>query len=109
MISARWEPENLETPETIEADRMRILSDIRHQAYQKAEISKRAEKIRYDKTVRTRQVKIGDQVLKYTEGKNFSYGEAASGPYKVLRVLKHGTFEIIDSKGYNVCCGRNDK
>ncbi|OMJ11808.1 Transposon Ty3-I Gag-Pol polyprotein, partial [Smittium culicis] len=100
MNPARWAPEELEDPTTLEQDRMRLLSDVRKQAYEKNGISKRIEKIRYDGKVRQRQLKVGDQVLRYTDGKNFTFGETATGPYKVTRVLKHGSYEIIDHKGY---------
>ncbi|OMJ13198.1 hypothetical protein AYI69_g9094 [Smittium culicis] len=100
MNPARWAPEELEDPNTLEQDRMRLLPDNRKQAYEKNGISKRIEKIRYDGKIRQRLLKVGNQVLRYTDGKNFIFGETETGPYKVTRVLKHGSYEIIDHKGY---------
>ncbi|OMJ20949.1 hypothetical protein AYI69_g6025 [Smittium culicis] len=101
MTSARWEPEELEDPTTVEQDRMRMLSDVRKQSYKKSGIAKRIEKERYDRTVRIRTLKVGDQVLRYTEGRNFSFGEAATGPYTVAKALQNGTYEIKDTRGNN--------
>ncbi|OMJ10413.1 hypothetical protein AYI69_g10250 [Smittium culicis] len=90
MNPARWATEELEDPTTLEQEWM-------------------IDNIRYDGKFRQRQLKVGDQVLRYTDGKNFTFGETASGPYKVTRVLKHGSYEIIDHKGYETSYKRQIK
>ena len=75
------------------------------------EVNKRCIKVQYDNSVHLRKFSEGELVLLWDQAKEPLVGGKFNpmwhGPYVVKRVLKKGTYELVDYEGTSLAEPRN--
>ncbi|VFQ76691.1 unnamed protein product [Cuscuta campestris] len=100
-----WREENYEAKENEEAMAadLNFVEERREQAFLKAENYRRQVKEYYDRKVRATEYRVGDLVLRKREASQPTEGEkfakSYEGPYKVIAVLRPGTYKLSTLEG----------